>query len=42
MFLKIGALKKFRSIHRKTPFNKVAGLKTCSFFKRDSNIGVFR
>ena len=44
IFFKIGFLKQFRNIHRKTPaleslFNKVAGPAT--LLKRDSNIGVF-
>ena len=38
-FFKIGALKKFRNIHRKTPvleslFNKFAGLKASNFIKK--------
>ena len=39
MFLKIGVLKKFRNIHRKTPvleslFNKVTGLQVCLFIRK--------
>ena len=46
VFCKKGVLKILAKIHRKTPvleylFNKVAGLKACNFFKRDSNIGAF-
>ena len=39
MFFKIGALKRFRNIHKKalvleSPFNNVAGLKANNFFKQ--------
>ena len=39
MFFEVGALKKFRNIHGKTPvlkplFDKVAGVKTCNFIKK--------
>ena len=47
MFFKIGALKNVSNIHRKTPvlvsfFNKVAGLKACSFIKKILNVGFFQ
>ena len=39
MFFKIGVLKNFQIIHRKTPvleylFNKAAGLKSCNFIQK--------
>ena len=44
--MKKGVPKKIRKIHRKTPvpesfFNKVAGLKLATLFKKDSGAGVF-
>ena len=47
VFYKKAALNNFASyIHRKTPvleslFNKVGGLKSCNFIKRDTGTGVF-
>ena len=46
MFFKIGVLKRFRNIHRKTSvlkslFNKTADLRSAISLKRDSNRGVF-
>ena len=46
MFSKVGVLKKFRNIQRKTTvleflFNKVEGLQACNFIKRKLNTDVF-
>ena len=43
MFFKVGVLK---NVHKKTPtleslFNKVAGLRPATLFKKDSNTGAF-
>ena len=43
MFLKIGVLKKFSYIYRKTPVSvsQVAGLQVCNVIKKRHNTGVF-
>ena len=46
MFFKIGVLKNFANIHRKTTvleslFNKVAGRKACNFIKKETPTQAF-